>query len=168
RGIGERTDQVEHLDHRAGPAVRDDQRQGVLVFRLDVDEVDVHSVDLGRELGKRVEPLLEPPEVVVLGPVAREFAEERDLDPLRGVLHELGGGPARRLDAATQVSYLLVRDLDAERPDPGCSLGGGAHVYLPCGIAFQRNDLNPARTSSLKSCGCSQAAKWPPLSTSLK
>ena len=31
-----------------------------------------------------------------------------------------------------------------------------------------RSDLNPARTSSQNSCGSSQAAKWPPLSTSLK
>ena len=32
----------------------------------------------------------------------------------------------------------------------------------------QRSDLNAARTSSEKSSGSSQAAKWPPLSTSLK
>jgi hypothetical protein len=31
----------------------------------------------------------------------------------------------------------------------------------------QRRDLKPARTSSEKSSGCSQAAKWPPLSTRL-
>ena len=31
-----------------------------------------------------------------------------------------------------------------------------------------RSDLKAARISSLKSFGCSQAAKWPPLSTSLK
>jgi hypothetical protein len=30
-----------------------------------------------------------------------------------------------------------------------------------------RRDRNAARSSSVKSCGCSQAAKWPPLSTSL-
>src|SRR5580704_1809051 len=36
-----------------------------------------------------------------------------------------------------------------------------------CEIA-QRSDLNAARTSVVKSSGCSQAAKWPPLSTSLK
>jgi hypothetical protein len=29
-----------------------------------------------------------------------------------------------------------------------------------------RRDLNAARTSCAKSAGCSQAAKWPPLSTS--
>jgi hypothetical protein len=33
------------------------------------------------------------------------------------------------------VVDLLVRDLDAEGPDPGCSLRGGAHANLPCGIA---------------------------------
>ena len=32
---------------------------------------------------------------------------------------------------------------------------------------YLRSDLKPARTSSEKSCGCSQAAKWPPFSTSL-
>ena len=43
-----------------GPAVRDDQRQRVLVLRPDVDEVDVEPVDLGRELRERVELRLEP------------------------------------------------------------------------------------------------------------
>ena len=38
--VGQRADDLEHLDHRAGPAVRDDQRQRVLVLRPDVDEVD--------------------------------------------------------------------------------------------------------------------------------
>jgi hypothetical protein len=33
---------------------------------------------------------------------------------------------------------------------------------------FQRSDLNAARISLLKSSGSSHAAKWPPLSTSLK
>jgi hypothetical protein len=30
--------------------VRDDERQGVLVLRTDVEEVDVEAVDLGHEL----------------------------------------------------------------------------------------------------------------------
>ena len=33
---------------------------------------------------------------------------------------------------------------------------------------YVRSDLKAALTSCAKSCGCSQAAKWPPLSTSLK
>ncbi len=53
--VGERADRLEQLDHRAGPAVRHDQRQGVLVLGFDVDEVDVDPVDLGRELRERIE-----------------------------------------------------------------------------------------------------------------
>ena len=33
-----------------GPTMSDDQRQGVLVIRLHVDEVDAEPVDLGLEL----------------------------------------------------------------------------------------------------------------------
>jgi hypothetical protein len=34
-------------------------------------------------------------------------------------------------------------------------------------LPYPRSDLKPARTSSEKICGCSQAAKWPPFSTLL-
>jgi hypothetical protein len=47
--------------------------------------------------------------------------------------------------------------------DSGCGRRARALPDAP----DQRSDLNAARISSLKSCGCSQAAKWPPLSTSL-
>jgi hypothetical protein len=34
------------------PAVRDDERQRVLMFRTDVDEVDVQPADLGLNCGR--------------------------------------------------------------------------------------------------------------------
>ena len=52
-GIGQRLDDLQLLDDRAGPPVRDDHRQRVLVLRPDVDEVDVEPVDLGDELRQR-------------------------------------------------------------------------------------------------------------------
>ena len=50
RGIGERLDDLELLDDRARPAVRDDERQRILVLRTDVNEMDVEPVDLGDEV----------------------------------------------------------------------------------------------------------------------
>ena len=70
--VRERADGIDHLDHRPGPAVGHDQRQGVFVLRAHVDEVDVDTVDLGDELREGVEPLFDPPEVVLVQPVARE------------------------------------------------------------------------------------------------
>src|ERR1700719_1389307 len=44
---------------------------------------------------------------------------------------------------------------------------GRAQGARPSFQADLRSDLKPARSSSVKSFGCSQAAKWPPFSTLL-
>ncbi len=49
-GIGQRIDDLHLLDDRAGPSVRDDERQCIFMFRTDVDEMNVESIDLGDEL----------------------------------------------------------------------------------------------------------------------
>ena len=53
RRIGQRLDELHLLDDRAGPAMRDDDRQGILVLRTDVNEMDVESIDLGDEMRQR-------------------------------------------------------------------------------------------------------------------
>ena len=78
--IGE-ADDFEELDHRAGPAVRDDQRQRALVARLDVDEVDVEPVDLGLELREGVQLCLGLPPVVLGRPVACELLSVASCTP---------------------------------------------------------------------------------------
>jgi len=54
-GIGERLDDLQLLDDRAGPPVRDDQRQRVLVVGADMDEVNVEPVDLGQEVRQGIQ-----------------------------------------------------------------------------------------------------------------
>ena len=49
-----------------------------------------------------------------------------------------------------------------------CAAPTSGSSPLRCAGSFQRSDLNAARISLLKSSGSSHAAKWPPLSTSLK
>ena len=78
-GIGERLDDLQLLDDRAGPAVRDDQRQRVLLRRPDVDEMDVEFVDGGDELRKRVQLRLASAPVVFRCPVVREILHRREL-----------------------------------------------------------------------------------------
>jgi len=46
-------------------------------------------------------------------------------------------------------------------------VSGGRIAVIASPLHYLRSDRNPARTSSEKSCGCSQAAKWPPFSTLL-
>ena len=79
--VGERADDLEQLEDRTGPAVRDDQRQRACVRRLHVDEVDVFPVDLGGELRQRVRPRLARAPVVLGRPVAGELPDRRQLHP---------------------------------------------------------------------------------------
>ena len=107
--VGQGTDGLEQLDDRAGPAMRHDQRHRVRVTRLDVDEVDVHAVDLRHELREGVQPRLGLPPVVLGRPVAGELFERRELHALRPILDELLGGPARRRDAPAEVGEVGLR-----------------------------------------------------------
>ena len=59
RGIGQRIDDLQLLDDRAGPTVRDDQRQGIWEFRPNVDELNVEPVDRGHELREGIQPRLD-------------------------------------------------------------------------------------------------------------
>ena len=50
RGIGQGIDDLQLLDDRAGPSVRDDERQRIFVLRTHVNEMNVDPIDLGDEL----------------------------------------------------------------------------------------------------------------------
>src|SRR5262249_62024968 len=78
-GNGERGDDLQLLDDRAGPAVRDDQWQRVLLRRPDVDEMDVESVDGGDELVERIQLRFASAPVVFRGPIVRQVLHRRDL-----------------------------------------------------------------------------------------
>src|SRR3546814_7742145 len=53
--IGQRLDDLQLLDDRSRPAVGDDDRQGILMLRTSVDEVNVELVDLGDEVREGVQ-----------------------------------------------------------------------------------------------------------------
>ena len=156
--VGQRADGLQQLDDRAGPAVRHDQRQRVLMPRPDVDEVDVHPVDLGRELRQRVQSRLARAPVVLGRPVAGERLDRRQLHALRPVGDELPGGPARRLDRGGAAQR-------AAPPEPQCWNGRIAVASAVTDIrrSFVRFKSSasgsPRGARAENSSGCSQAAK---------
>src|SRR5713226_2628348 len=68
RGIGQRIYDLHLLDNRARPSMRDDERQRIFMFRANVNEVNVQSIDLGDELRQGVQSRLHL-SPVVFGPV---------------------------------------------------------------------------------------------------
>ena len=74
-GIGQGIDDLHLLDDRAGPSVRDDERQRVVVLRANMNEVNVQSIDLGDELRQSVQSRLDLAPVVVCRPIAPRSPE---------------------------------------------------------------------------------------------
>ena len=117
--LRERADGVEQFDDRPGPAVRHDQRQGVLVLRRHVQEMDVDAVDLGDVLRQRVQPRLACAPVVLGGPVADQLLDRGQLHALLPIADQLLARPAGRRQAQTKREQLFLGDRDAERADRG-------------------------------------------------
>ena len=88
RGIGQGTDDLQLLDDRAGPAVGDDERQRILIFRTNMDEMNVETIDVGHELWQGGEPRFDLPPVVIRLPIARELAHCRELHALRCICYQ--------------------------------------------------------------------------------
>ena len=50
RRIGQRIDDLQLIDDRAGPSVLDDERQRIFLLRANVFEMIVQPIDLGDEV----------------------------------------------------------------------------------------------------------------------
>ena len=137
--VAERAGDVEELEDRAGPAVGHDQRQGVRLGGADVEEVDVLAVDLGRELGERVDPGLGRAPVVLVDPVVVERPDVRLLDAVVDIVAGELVGPARAAEPVLEVVEVGLRDVEGEGADlvghwvgPPClSLRNGMKCSVP-------------------------------------
>jgi hypothetical protein len=114
--IVQRIDNLQLLDHRARPAVCDDERQRVLVLGTNVNEMDVQPIYLGDELRIGVQSRLDLAPVVLRHPIAREFLQRRELGALGLICGRFPVRPLRRGDTSAEVDECLVRNGDVEGP----------------------------------------------------
>lgn len=111
--VGERADDVEHLDDGAGPAVGDDERQRVRLGRADVQGVDRLPVEGGEQLRVLVEACLPGAPVVAVRPVVGDLTEVGDGHA--ALPADVGQvGPPGALDALAEVVERGVGHVDAE------------------------------------------------------
>ena len=109
RRIGQWVDDLQLLDDRAGPSVRDDERQRIVMLRADVNEMNVESVDLRHELRQRIQSRFDFSPVIIGTPVTDDFLEFPELIALRAITDRFFVRPAGRCDASPEIDELLVR-----------------------------------------------------------
>ena len=115
RGVGERINDLELLDDRTGPPMRDDQRQRVLVLGPDVNEMDVEPANLGNEVRQAIQLRLALAPVVVRPPILRLLPDHLQRNALRMVSHRLALGPPGRSNAPAPVVDRPVRKTNLQR-----------------------------------------------------
>ncbi len=145
RRIGKRIDDLQLLDDRAGPSVRDDERQRIFMFRTNVNEMNVQPIDLGDELRQGVQFCLTLAPVVICHPVVREFLHGRELHALRLIANGFLLRPSCCLNPAAKVGERLIREAHTKRTNrilvicllasALCS-GGLSHGCAPYQIAL--------------------------------
>ena len=117
-GVGQRADERQELEERAGVGVGQEQRTGSRHGRLHVDEVDGLSVDLGQVVGVGVDPGLDLAPVEVL-PALDHVAQVRRRGAVVPRVAGRGRGEPGVVEAAPQVVDLGLVDGDGERGDLG-------------------------------------------------
>ena len=80
----------------------DDERQRIFMLRTNVNEMNVHPIDLGHELREGVQFRLALAPVVIVRPITRDFLNRRELDALRLIRDRLAIRPPCRVDAPAQ------------------------------------------------------------------
>src|SRR5262245_26197449 len=119
RGIGEWIDDLQLLDDRARPPVCDDEGQGILMRRTNVNEMNIEPIDLRDELRQSVQPGLTVAPVVLVCPVPREGLNRGELYALRLIRDRLAIGPPCRVDAPAQFDELLLGNINMKRTNRG-------------------------------------------------
>ena len=153
RGIGQWIDDLHLLDDRAGPSVRDDERQRIFVLRTHVNEVNVQPIDLGDELRQGVQSRLALAPVVLRRPIARELLHRRELHALRCIRDRFPFRPPGRVDAPAQFGEFRFRNIHLKRTNGGVVGGlvclkahGNLLSNLCCGNPIQSNGVMPDST----------------------
>ncbi len=134
RGIGQWLNDLQRLDDRARPSVGNDERQRVLVFRTNVDEMNIEAVDAGDELRQGIEPRLDFAPVVFGGPIARERLDRRELYSLGCILNRFSFRPLCRVYASAQFGKFRFGNIHLKRTNliaGYLSANGLGHGALP-------------------------------------
>src|SRR5437868_4300743 len=102
RGVGKWIDNLQLLYDRTGPAVRNDERQRICMFRTNVNEMDVQPIDFSDELRQGVQSCLTLSPIVVCAPIARERLSRRELYALSCICDRLAFRPLCIVNASAQ------------------------------------------------------------------
>src|SRR5882724_11422305 len=122
-GIAERADNLHELNDRSRPAVRENDRQSVLMRGPHVDEMNANPVDLCTKLREGVDASLKAPPVIPIAPIGDErlsFGQRHTLGPIR---YQFPIRPPSIGESPFEIVQRCLRYIDLEGSDVLCCSG---------------------------------------------
>ena len=115
--IGQGTNDLGEFEDRAGPAVREQHRQRVLVSRTDVQKMNIQPVDPGPVLSEPVEHAFASPPIVLFPPIFHQLFQAMELQALGDIRDRLRLRPSGGCQTALQIIDLGLRNMGFESDD---------------------------------------------------
>jgi hypothetical protein len=113
----EQRDELVEFDERAGPAMREQQRQGCPALSLLVDEVEINAIDRHGEVMEAIEHRLLCTPVVVGAPVIDQRSQILPIGSKGPVGIGDFVGPASGIEPLLQIEQQGIIDRDNERSE---------------------------------------------------
>ena len=125
RRIGQRAEDVEELDDRSWPSVRDEQWERVRMRGASVDEVHPLAVDRGLELWPLVDAGFSRAPVELVVPVLAELLQIRQLGAVAPSRIVELRGPTGACETLPKIVEHSVGNIDSERRNHGSIVAHG-------------------------------------------
>jgi hypothetical protein len=132
--------------------VRDDNRQRILLFRTNVDEMNVEPIDLSDELRQSVQPRFYLAPVIAGRPVACELLHGRELHALRRVSHRFVLRPSGCLDTPFQIDELRFRRVHMKWTNSGLVTTARLRDFSDGLICFRESESTQRAGNSGRRC----------------
>src|SRR5262249_60076125 len=114
RGISQQRDEFQHLGERAGPAVRDDERERLRADAAFVNVMDLQAADIRAEMTEAVERRFLRAPVKYALPVLRQFMKVIEAGAVFPARAGQRVGPARECQPRLQIVQRGLRNVDFE------------------------------------------------------
>ena len=112
RRVGERADQFEEFEHRAGPAMQQQKRHRVGALAAHMEEMQIDAIDRGEKLRLLIEPTLLRAPIEAGAPVIAQGFQIGGVRTIGPAGAGNGGGPAGLFEPALEIGKHVIADRD--------------------------------------------------------
>ena len=130
--VGKRPDHIHEFEHRARPAMGQQERASAGFFRADMEAMDINAINLDQMVGIGIERSLTPAPVIAVPPIGNELFDIGKRDALVPIVYRFLFGETGERKPGLEIIEHILANIDREIPN------FSRHACSPLRIAVTR------------------------------